>query len=166
MTITDLCYTYRKRAVSSQTSELEALEARLRATEERLKQTKALGLAHTSGNGPASPRRSRTPLSNNTFESSQTQGHPTQYQTPTSPLNTEFRPKTPTRPGTSKRQEAPPMPAAPPTPGTSEGEYAIPESERNGERISADYVLVDKMEMTTHSEGIRDRANRPDLSFC
>lgn len=145
----------RKRAVSTQTSELEALEARLRATEERLQQTRALGSAQSTGNGngPASPRRARAPLRTNTFENQGPNEQQRQQQNPTSPLNSEFRPKTPTRPGTSKRQDGPPMPAAPPTPGSSEGESAVPvlKSEETHtqetdvrERISADYVIVDK----------------------
>jgi hypothetical protein len=132
----------RKKAVSTQTSELEELETRLRATEERLKQKQAMGY---NNRGSPSPRR-RAPLGD-TFSSQAEGDEPQRNQT--SPLATEFRPKTPTRPPTGKRepshtQNPPPMPGAlPPTPGASEGESSG-EDDRDEDRIFADYVLVAK----------------------
>jgi hypothetical protein len=118
----------RKKAVSSQTSELEALEARLRATEERLK----AAASNKSPSGRSSPKV-RTPLGD-TFAQSPTKA------SATSPLASEFekagsRPVTANRPKTGEgrppsgwRQgqedvDVPPMPGQlPPTPGASEGE--------------------------------------------
>jgi hypothetical protein len=130
----------RKKALSSQTSELEALEARLKATEERLKQRQSM--IGTSGRGSQSPRQ-RKPISDTFAAPPEGEVH----RSPTSPLATELRPKTPTRPPTGKRSEpsyaVPPMPGAlPPTPGASEGEFAVPEDME--ERISADYVVINK----------------------
>jgi hypothetical protein len=130
--------------VLSQTTELEALEARLKATEERLKQRQSMGYTGMSLRGSPSPRR-RAPLGD-TF-SPPAEGEEPQQRNQTSPLVTEFRPKTPTRPQTGKREpsytnsSAPPMPGAlPPTPGTSEGESTDGDGEED--RASADYVVV------------------------
>lgn len=120
----------RKKAVSTQTSELEALEARLKATEERLK---AKG-APVPASGRSSPRP-RAPLASDTFTS--TTSAP-KTESPTSPLASEFsqRPATANRPQTGKKQESystPPMPGQlPPTPGASEGESSS----------ESEYVLV------------------------
>lgn len=76
----------RKKAVSSQTSELEALEARLRATEERLK-----AVASSPNRSGRSSPRPRPPLGD-TFSS------PKQSQT--SPLADEARPHNAARPET------------------------------------------------------------------
>jgi hypothetical protein len=123
----------RKKAVFHQTSELEALEARLRATEERLKKVASASPQNKSSSGRSSPRQ-RVPLGN-TFTSSQTKS-----EIPTSPLGTQFknasrpstgRPQTgeDRRPASGWKQEAhlsytaPPVPGSlPPTPGASEGE--------------------------------------------
>jgi hypothetical protein len=108
----------RKKAVSSQTSELEALEARLKATEERLKVASGASPPGKSSIGSPSPR-SRVPLGGTFKEGEQA----------TSPLATEFRNSRPNtgRPQTKdeRTQEgySAPMPGAlPPTPGASEGE--------------------------------------------
>jgi hypothetical protein len=129
--------------VTSQTSELEALEARLRATEERLK-------AAASGDPSPSNRRSgrsspRPPLGD-TFSHAQ-------REQPSSPLTESTkapsRPQTATRPKTRDGRpasgwrgqetygQAPPMPGGlPPTPGASEGESeSLSDSE-------PEYVLV------------------------
>lgn len=113
----DAAVEQKKKAVSTQTSELEALEARLRATEERLKAREAVSTSGRSSGGANSPRQ-RAPLGD-TF----THTRPENAETsPTSPLATEFRNKAPSRPTTAKRQEpsftAPG--ALPPTPGASE----------------------------------------------
>jgi hypothetical protein len=94
--------------------------------------------------GSQSPRR-RTPLGD-TF-SNQAEGEEPQ-RNQTSPLATEFRPKTPTRPPTGKKEPSYtnplPMPGAlPPTPGASEGESSA-EGDGDGERVFADYVVVAK----------------------
>lgn len=108
----------RKQAVSSQTSELEALEARLRATEERLAKAGITGLSSTSADksssGKSSPR-SRTPLAGDTFQNPKSENV-------TSPLQTEFKNSRPNtgRPTTKDGRQLPG--ALPPTPGASEGE--------------------------------------------
>lgn len=139
-----ICTPRRKKAVSSQTSELEALEARLRATEERLKKAGLRGaaMAPAKPSGRSSPRQ-RTALGD-TFQQS-----PTTSEHPTSPLATEHKTSRPNtgrpqtkegRPGSGWRGEAhpsynSPVPGAlPPTPGASEGE---------GESDS-DYVLIER----------------------
>lgn len=95
----------RKRAVSSQTSELEALEARLKATEERLK----AAAANASGvrSGRSSPRQ-RMPVGDAFSPPKEPQ---------TSPLATEFRTKT--HNGGERKG------SLPPTPGASEGELDL-----------------------------------------
>ena len=133
----------RKKAVSTQTSELEALEARLKATEERLK---AAASSKSPSPGRSSPKP-RTPLGD-TFTQS-----PTKANNPTSPLSTEFekpgsRPATANRPKTGDgRPSAPPMPGQlPPTPGASEGESYSSENEYvlvERQRKSADLVVKD-----------------------
>jgi hypothetical protein len=132
--------------VLHQTSELEALEARLKATEERLKQRQSMGYKGMSSQGSPSPRR-RAPLGD-TFVPP-VEGEESQQRNQASPLATEFRPKTPTRTQTGKREpsytssSASPMPGAlPPTPGASEGESTDGDEEED--RASADYVVVPK----------------------
>jgi len=136
----------RKKAVSQQTSELEALEARLRATGERLKKVASASPQTKSSSGRSSPRQ-RVPLGD-TFTSS-----PTKAETPTSPLTTEFkntsrpntgRPQTgeDRRPVSGWKQEAhpsyttPPVPGAlPPTPGASEdGDIPPPPPQKDSYR--------------------------------
>ncbi|KAI9737265.1 MAG: hypothetical protein M1818_005798 [Claussenomyces sp. TS43310] len=134
----DFAVEQKKKAVSSQTSELEALEARLRATEERLKQRQAMTSPSNSSGTSRSPRQ-RLPLGDAFANAEQQQraGAPQHAQAPTrappvpAAAELEFRPKTPTRPATAKRDlpssygAPPPMPGAlPPTPSASEGEYA------------------------------------------
>lgn len=124
--------------MSSQTSELEALEARLKATEERLRQRQATITSSETDSGPSRPR---VPLGN-AFARAGNSSHQQQVQrvggNSTRGSELEFRPKTPSRPGTAKRDGtattygAPPMPGAlPPTPGTSEGEYSDEEQLRS-----------------------------------
>lgn len=105
-----------------------------------------MGYTGLSNRGSQSPRR-RAPLGD-TFapQAAAAAGEP-QQRNQTSPLAAEFRPKTPTRPQTGKREpsytsaSAPPLPGAlPPTPGASEGESA--DGDEEGDRASADYVVV------------------------
>lgn len=127
----------RKKAVSTQTTELEALEARLKATEERLKARGASPLpGEKAPSGRSSPRQ-RAPLAGDTFTDTKPE-----ERAPTSPLSSQppitgSRPQTANRPKTGNRGDSgalPPMPGAlPPTPGASEGELSSSESE---------YVLV------------------------
>jgi hypothetical protein len=142
-------FLHRKKAVSSQTSELEALEARLRATEERLK----AAASNKSPSGRSSPK-ARTPLAD-TFAQS-----PTRASSAKSPFASEFgkagsRPATANRPKTGEgrptsgwiqeQEDVPPMPGQmPPTPGASEGESSASENE---------YVLFER------------RRNRADLGL-
>lgn len=131
----DAAVEQKKKAVSTQTSELEALEARLRATEERLKAREAISSPSGRSSGGANSPRQRASLGD-TF----THTRPEKAETsPTSPLATEFRNKAPSRPTTAKRQEpsftAPPIPGAlPPTPGASEdGDIPPPPPPRGSE---------------------------------
>jgi hypothetical protein len=140
----------RKRAVSTQTSELEALEARLKAAEERLKQAAGSSPPGKPSFGRMSPRP-RMALGD-TFTAS-----PTRADHPPSPLAAEFRQNS--RPNTAARQQAdkegrpasewkqeahpsyttPPMPGAlPPTPGASEGESDSEYIHVGRKRTSAD----------------------------
>jgi hypothetical protein len=98
-----------------------------------------------SNRGSQSPRR-RAPLGD-TF-AAPAEGEEPHQRNQTSPLATEFRPKTPTRPQTGRREpsytssSAPPMPGAlPPTPGASEGESSA-DGDEEGDRASANYVVV------------------------
>jgi hypothetical protein len=113
----------RKKAVDFQTHELEALEARLRATEERLKQAAGAGIIPGSQarSGRSSPHQ-RTPLGD-TFNAKEEQVK--------SPLSTEFKNSRPStgriqtkeeRPGSGWKGEAPMPGALPPSPVASEGE--------------------------------------------
>lgn len=108
----------KKQAVSTQTSELEALEARLKATEERLKKA-AASPPGKSSTGRSSPR-SRAPLSGETFQ---------EGEQPTSPLASEFRHSRPNTGRQTKEEWTAPMPGAlPPTPGASEdGDHPPPQ---------------------------------------
>lgn len=121
---------YRKQAVSTQTSELEALEARLKATEERLKKA-AASPPGKSSTGRSSPR-SRAPLSGETFQ---------EGEQPTSPLASEFRHSRPNTGRQTKEEWTAPMPGAlPPTPGASEGES------------ESEYVLVSRRQSADKRE--------------
>ena len=142
-----LMFSQRKQAVSSQTSELEALEARLRATEERLKAAANAPArspsGRSTGGGPNSPRQ-RVPLGD-TFAQGRVEGE----RSPTSPLAQTFgnRPATANKPSSRPASGWKPDPsqaipvALPPTPGASEGDYVIVHPERSS---STDYVVVDK----------------------
>ncbi|KUJ13626.1 uncharacterized protein LY89DRAFT_737595 [Mollisia scopiformis] len=126
----------KKKAVSTQTSELEALEARLKATEERLKKASAGSPPGKSSTGRSSPR-SRVPLGDTFKEEEQA----------TSPLASEFRISRPNtgRPQTKEEWKpdtySAPMPGAlPPTPGASEGES------------ESEYVLVSRRQSADTAE--------------
>ena len=101
----------RKKAVSSQTSELEALEARLKATEERLKAAAANAPGGRSGRSSPRPRQ---PLGD-TFSPPK--------DAPTSPLSTEFQPssaRSNVQNDVASKESY--QGVLPPTPGASEGE--------------------------------------------
>ena len=132
----------RKKEVLNQASELEALEARIKATEERLKQRQSMSFTGMSSRGSQSPRR-RAPLGDTFAPRAHGEQAAVQQRNQTSPLATEFQHMTATRSPTGKREPSfttSNVPALPPTPGTSEGESA--ESDDGGDRASADYVLV------------------------
>jgi len=103
----------KKKAVSTQTSELEALEARLKATEERLKKASGGSPPGKSSTGRSSPR-SRVPLGDTFKEEEQA----------SSPLSSEFRKsagRSETKEGWKPNKYSASMPGAlPPTPGASE----------------------------------------------
>ncbi|PQE12469.1 CENP-Q a CENPA-CAD centromere complex subunit domain-containing protein [Rutstroemia sp. NJR-2017a BBW] len=146
----DAVVSEKKREISSQTSELEQLEARIRATEEKLK------AATTPGGSP--PSKFAT----------QAQQQPASTPNPTSPLEAKFgngitsssmrggaettEDKFTTRPQPIKQTSSSystttaltsQMPGAlPPTPGASEGEYEFVSGDC--ERTSADYVMIAK----------------------
>jgi hypothetical protein len=128
---------HRKRVVSTQTSELEALEARIKATEERLKAKQAgISLSRTPS-GRSSPQQ-RTPLGD-TF------GSPPPHH-PISPLATEFGSQNVNREKRANQTyTTPPMPGQlPPTPGASEGEYGS----------EPEYVVVNRKR--TSADGKQD----------
>jgi hypothetical protein len=151
-----LTATPRKRAVSDQTSELEALEARLRATEERLKKAASTGVSPVNPSGRSSPRP-RPAIGEDTFIPS-----PTKEHSLTSPLASEFkqtsRPNTSDRPASGRggrpasgwKQEsytAPLLPGAlPPTPndtpsaseGESDSDYVVVGEKRKSADIGED----------------------------
>ncbi|KAE8448870.1 hypothetical protein EG329_008872 [Mollisiaceae sp. DMI_Dod_QoI] len=123
----------RKKAVSTQTSELEALEARLKATEERLKKASGGSPPGKSSTGRSSPR-SRVPLGD-TFKDE---------EPATSPLSSEFR-NSAGRPqakeGWKPNEYSASMPGTlPPTPGASEGES------------ESEYVLVSRRQSADKGE--------------
>jgi hypothetical protein len=125
----------RKKAVSSQTSELQALEARLKATEERLKKaglspaalttsSSTNGRSSPSSNGGSSPRP-RPGIGEDTFTATKAENGAI------SPLATEFR--SVSRPQTKDGRAV--EGAQPPTPGASEGES-------EPEPFDGEYVVV------------------------
>jgi hypothetical protein len=142
----------RKKAVSSQTSELEALEARLRATEERLRKAGlspstptnssfANARSSPSSNGRSSPRP-RPSIGDDTYSPTKTEG-------PKSPLGTEFK-RTQMNDGKAVAGgfAAQNMPGAlPPTPGASEGE-----SDPEPEPSESEYVDVSVRAMRTRAD--------------
>lgn len=110
---------HRKRAVSSQTSELEALEARLRETEERLKAKQAVASDPTRRHSGMGSPRTRQALGDTFNRRQDGEG---ENRSPSSPLAaTHENTKTPSRPPTGG--------AMPPTPGASEGEYVFVDRE-------------------------------------
>jgi hypothetical protein len=147
----------RKMKVTSQTSELEALEARLRATEERLKAAASGETSPTSRRSGGSSPRTRAPLGD-TFSHAQREREqptsplsestraPSRPQTANRPKTRDGRPVTGRRP-TESHSQAPPMPGAlPPTPGASEGESeSLSESE-------PEYVLVERQRMNPSAD--------------
>ncbi|KAI9642832.1 hypothetical protein NHQ30_008565 [Ciborinia camelliae] len=137
----DAIVSEKKIEISTKTSELEELEARLKATEERLRAKQA---AVSPGSSP--PGRA------NSHQQQSTGG-------PISPLEPKFgnnvssrdvevsgdnlssRPAAPKQDQSYTTDLASHIPGAlPPTPGASEGEYEFDDAERT----SADYVIVTK----------------------
>ncbi|KAL3426601.1 hypothetical protein PVAG01_00110 [Phlyctema vagabunda] len=135
----------KKQAVSTQTSELEALEARLKATEERLKAA-AISPGKDSSSGAGGSPRQRAPLGDTFSQAKEAE------RLPMSPLTTDFANKPSSRPATGNKPVSRPtsgwnqesgqaMPGGlPPTPGASEGEYVIIDLERT----RADYMVIAK----------------------
>ncbi|KAH8811604.1 hypothetical protein F5884DRAFT_854945 [Xylogone sp. PMI_703] len=114
----------KKQAVSTQTSELEALEARLRETEERLKAKQAAVTEHIRRHSEmGTPRTSALGGAFNARRNGEVEKR--------SPLAATFENKTPSRPPTGG--------AMPPTPGASEGEYVFVDRES----ANADHITVD-----------------------
>ncbi|TEY77320.1 hypothetical protein BOTCAL_0056g00290 [Botryotinia calthae] len=136
----DAIVSEKKNEISTKTSELEELEARLRATEERLKAKQAAAIPGSLLPGNSASRQKQS-----------TDG-------PISPLEPKFEnnitsrvvgirgESLASRPAAPKPEQsyttalASHIPGAlPPTPGASEGEYEL-----DGDRTSADYVIVTK----------------------
>ncbi|KAI1855199.1 hypothetical protein JX266_000064 [Neoarthrinium moseri] len=123
----------KKQEVTTQTSELEALERRIREMEERLKRG---GQAPGAATG-SSPRAQRSPLGD-TFS---------QQQAPATGTQKEL-PQRPSRPGTAKAQQQSQQQmhggAMPPTPTASEGEYElVPEPHYASKMSSSSHTCND-----------------------
>ncbi|KAI0013242.1 hypothetical protein F4779DRAFT_613771 [Xylariaceae sp. FL0662B] len=120
----------RKQQVTTGQTELEALEARIKEMEERLKKQ------HPGPSGDTSPRTQRQNLGNTFGQAS-------------SAAEKEL-PQRPSRPGTAKQVQRVPTHggAMPPTPTASEGEYEFvntsSDGASSGARSFADYVIVSK----------------------
>ncbi|KAI1418069.1 hypothetical protein F5Y13DRAFT_34835 [Hypoxylon sp. FL1857] len=126
----------RKQQVTSGQSELEALEARIKEMEERLKRQNPPGAA-----GSMSPRAQRQAI-NDAFGTAAT--------TATTAASAD-KDQQKSRPGTAKQvQQAPAHGGAmPPTPTASEGEYVLVNHSSSGDggadvRKFTDYVFVSK----------------------
>ncbi|KAI1275733.1 hypothetical protein F5Y07DRAFT_400045 [Xylaria sp. FL0933] len=123
----------RKQQVNSGQTELQALEARIKEMEARLKTSKV-------GTSGGSPRAQRQPLANTLSSAAQS----TEKELPQRPLQTT------SRPGTAKQAQHAPMHggAMPPTPTASEGESDLVNAsshDRDADAASfADYVIVSK----------------------
>ena len=101
----------RKQIITSQTTELEALEARIREMEERLRRNQQTPARRPSEPAPSSSHR---------------RGAQSEAAPPPVPKDTHSE-KSRSRPGTSRAREREHAPggAMPPTPGASEGEYEL-----------------------------------------
>jgi hypothetical protein len=126
---TDILYANRKKAVSSQTSELEALEARIRATEERLK---SLSTSSSPTQTTTTPSSASLAAQNRLSGRSSPRPRPAigeTFDAQKSPLaQNEFRPSSANRPK-SRREDTVQTRGLPPTPGQSEGETSSSEEE-------------------------------------
>lgn len=128
-------------AVSTQTKELEALEARLRRTEELLKQKQSTTSLRAPDSGRNSPHR-RTPLGN-PFAAPPSEDDEKEQAPVASPLSRNPLEQARSRPATAK-SVAPPTHEAPPIPG----DFPITPSEST----NGDYVVVDRVENTVEPE--------------
>ncbi|KAI1659253.1 hypothetical protein F4813DRAFT_387961 [Daldinia decipiens] len=125
----------RKQQVNSGQTELEALEARIKEMEERLKRQNPPGVA-----GSMSPRSQRQAIGDAFGKAASTEKDLAQQQQ-----------QQRSRPGTAKQvQQAPAHGGAmPPTPTASEGEYVLVKHSSSGDgaacsRTFTDYVYVSK----------------------
>ena len=125
----------RKKAVSSQSQELEALEARLRETEERLKQRRSRNSSPSSSSNGRNTSHRRAPIGR-TFSG---QGGEAEQAAVTSPLATQ-PPSTQSRPPTAQS----PSYSIPSIPG------AMPQTP--AEMVSSDYVMVDSCDSLQRAE--------------
>jgi hypothetical protein len=129
-----LTHWIRKQAVSSQSQELEALEARLRHTEELLKEKAASSKNPLqNGSGRSSPRR-RTPLPTG-FGAPLNKGDEKDTVSPNSPL-ARFAPSGPLSGGSDAPRPSPKSDAQPDT---------IP-SPTKAQQDGGDFVMVDRTE--------------------
>lgn len=131
----------RKNEISTKTSELEELEAKLRATEERLKAKQAAASPGSSPPGNSNSQQQRStndpisPIEPRFGNSMTSRGDELSSE------NHLSRPAPPKQDQSYTTALASHIPGAlPPTPGASEGEYEIDD----GKRTSADYVIVTK----------------------
>lgn len=131
----------RKNEISTKTSELEELEARLRATEERLKAKQAAAIPGILSPGnPASRQQQSTDGPISPLEP-KFENNITSRGAGISGESLASRPAAPKPEQSYTTALASHIPGAlPPTPGASEGEYELDD----GDRTSADYVIVTK----------------------
>jgi hypothetical protein len=148
----------RKQAVSTQSQELEALEARLRQTEELLKQKASKSPPQENGGGCNSPRR-RAPLPAN-FGTARNEGD---SASPTSP---------PARPAPSGSPTAPSDSDDPRTLSKSDAQLEDMTSPMKERQDGGDFVIVDRAEgdeklngdqvyQKNGSDGLPHPRNRP-----
>ena len=138
-----------KHQISTQSNELEALEARIREMEERLRRSQQAGLAgfYRPGNPPPAAPASNTQTS--ASASSSAPGLPVRSShrreaAPPPPVpkddaytQAQAQQKARSRPGTA-RQVAPSSGAMPPTPVASEGEYELVDGDNSEEEEEED----------------------------
>ncbi|KAH0553044.1 hypothetical protein GP486_006759, partial [Trichoglossum hirsutum] len=124
----------KKQAVSTQSQELEALEARIRQTEELLKEKASKSPSQANGGGCNSPRR-RAPLPAN-FDTARAEGD---SASPTSPSRVRREPS-----------------GAPAVPSDSDDPRSLPKSDAQLEDVTStmreqqdggDFVIVDRAEV-------------------
>ncbi|KAM7206441.1 hypothetical protein V8F20_002790 [Naviculisporaceae sp. PSN 640] len=117
----------RKQQINSQTSELEALEARIREMEQRLKQgTSSINGIVTDNQPNGSPRAQRSPVGDLFTDANGAPPPPEKDYRPSQNQGAQQSKYSGSRPGTAKQSQQAVPGALPPTPVGSEGEYEPP----------------------------------------